>query len=191
MLDSEQDTLPLLERRRAHLVQVATTLLVAEPSSSIAAIAHAAGVSRTTVHAHFAKRDDLLRAVAYEALGSCETAVARAERSPVGSSDRLRLLVDELITVGPQLSFLWRNPSFDHDPELGARWQQVEHRLSGVVADAEKRGAFRANHPTWWNLMALLGVVYVAAENVYLGRVARLDATDYVLTTLGLEGDES
>ena len=149
-------------------------------------VARAAGVSRSTLHARFPSREDLLRAVADKALATAEEVASDA----VGATDAdggLQALVQRLVTIGPQLSFIWRNPSFDHDVELGERWQVVERNLTSVVSRATDRGALGDGRPAWWNVYVLLALVYVAAESIYLGRLAPLDAPRLVLETITAE----
>jgi AcrR family transcriptional regulator len=177
-----------MERRKGQLLAAATEVLVAEPGASMSKVALAAGVSRTTLHARFPTRDDLLREVASQALEVCERAV-REVISTGGEGDTgLERLVVALIPVGPQLSFLWRNPSFDHDVELGGRWSEVEREIGRVISRADDAGELPGGRPVWWDLFTLLALVYVAAESIYLGRLAPNDAPQLVLSTLKGEG---
>jgi TetR/AcrR family transcriptional regulator, mexCD-oprJ operon repressor len=184
MTISDQSPSPLLERRRDELLAAATEVLVAEPGAPLSKVALAAGVSRTTLHARFPTRDDLLREVAKRALEVCERRVDDARSGADAPDGGLARTVDALVEIGPQLAFLWRNPSFDHDADLGERWRRIERELATVIAQAERAGAIRGGRPTWWDVYALLALVYVASENVYLGRLAPLDAPGLVLSTL-------
>ncbi|MEV4256927.1 helix-turn-helix domain-containing protein, partial [Spirillospora sp. NPDC049652] len=50
-------------RSTEEILGAATRHLNAEPTASMAQLAEAAGVSRATLHRHFASREDLLRAL--------------------------------------------------------------------------------------------------------------------------------
>jgi AcrR family transcriptional regulator len=169
-------------RRPPSLLDVATDVLVAEPGATLATIATAAGISRTTLHSHYPSREALLRAVAERAMGLCADAISDAGATTGG--DLLAAVVAALVPVGAHLAFLWRNPSFDHDPELGARWLEIEGDLREVLQVARSAGSLPADLPDWWSVHALFALVYVASENIYLGRLAPLDAPGLVLTTL-------
>ena len=176
-------TLPAPRRRaRPSLLDVAAEVLVADPAASLAEVAEAAGIGRTTLHKHYATRDDLLCAVGHRAIDLWEQAVAGAGGSddPDGG---LRALVAAMIPIGPQLAFMWRTPVFDHISELGERWLAVETRCLAVLKRAQELGSLAAGVPDWWLLQMLYSVVYVAAESVGVGKLAPLDAPGLALGT--------
>jgi AcrR family transcriptional regulator len=167
---------------RPSLLDVAAEVLVADPAASLAEVAEAAGIGRTTLHKHYATREDLLCAVGHRAIELWEQAVAAAGGSddPDGG---LRALVAAMIPIGPQLGFLWRTPAFDHIDELGQRWLAVEARCLAVLKRAQDLGSLAAGVPDWWLLQMLYSVVYVAAESVGVGKLAPLDAPGLALGT--------
>ncbi len=167
---------------RPSLLDVAAEVLVADPAASLAEVAEAAGIGRTTLHKQYATRDDLLCAVGHRAIDLWEQAVAGAGggEDPDGG---LRALVAAMIPIGPQLGFLWRTPVFDHISELGERWLSVEARCLAVLKRAGDLGSLAADVPDWWLLQMLYSVVYVAAESVGVGKLAPLDAPGLALGT--------
>ena len=166
---------------RPSLLDVAAGVLVTDPAASLAEVAEAAGIGRTTLHKHYATRDDLLCAVGHRAIDLWEQAVAGAGGGdPDGG---LRALVTAMIPIGPQLAFLWRTPAFDHVGDLGERWLAVEARCLAVLKRAQDLGALAAGVPDWWLLQMLYSIVYVAAESVGAGKLAPLDAPGLALGT--------
>jgi AcrR family transcriptional regulator len=167
---------------RAALLDVAAEVLVADPAASLAQVAEAAGIGRTTLHKHYATREDLLLAVGHRAMDLWEQAVTGAGGG--GDPDGgLRALVTAMIPIGPQLAFLWRTPAFDHLGELGERWLAVQPSCLAVLKRAQDLGALAAAVPDWWLLQMLYSVVYVAAESVAAGQLAPLDAPGLALGT--------
>jgi AcrR family transcriptional regulator len=167
---------------RPPLLDVAAEVLVTDPAASLAEVAEAAGIGRTTLHKQYATRDDLLRAVGHRAIDLWEGAVAGAGGG--GDPDGgLRALTTAMIPIGPQLAFLWRTPAFDHVSELGERWLAVEARCLAVLKRAQDLGALAAGVPDWWLLQTLYSIVYVAAESVGAGKLAPLDAPGLALRT--------
>jgi AcrR family transcriptional regulator len=169
---------PLLRRATRPLLDVAATVLVSDPAASLAEVAEAAGIGRTTLHKHYATRDDLVRAVGHRAIDLWEQAV-----SAVSGEDGLRDLVAAMIPNGPQLAFLWRTPAFDHDDEIRAREAAVEDRCLAVLRQARDRGILSAAAADWWLLKTLYALIYTAAESVQAGRLAPRDAPELVLDT--------
>jgi AcrR family transcriptional regulator len=173
----------------ASLLDVAVEVLVADPSASLAEVAEAAGIGRTTLHKHYAKRDDLVRAVGHRALDVWEQVIAAADRSDANDGG-LRALAEAMVPIGPYLAFLWRTPVFDHVEDIGARWRNVEPRVLAVLKRAQERGAIRAGVADYWLLQTFYSLVYVAAESVHSGHLAPRDAPDLVVDTFlhGLGG---
>jgi AcrR family transcriptional regulator len=164
------------------LLDVVAQVLVMDPAASLAQVAEAAGISRTTLHKNYATRDDLLRAVGYRAISLWEHAVLEAD-SADGSDGGLRAVTEAMISIGPQLAFLWRTPAFDHDAEVDERWRAVETRGLAVLKRAQAKGVLRADIPDWWLLQTYYGLIYAAAESIRCGRLAPLDAASVLLAT--------
>jgi AcrR family transcriptional regulator len=173
-----------LKTSRPSLLDIAAQTLVARPAASLAEVAEAAGVSRTTLHKHYATREDLLRAVGHRATDLWEAAVdgvAGLSEAPDGG---LSALTAALVPSGPQLAFLWRTPALDGDAELHERSKAVEGRCLAVLRRAQDRGVLRAGVPDWWLLETFYALIYVAAESVDSGHLAPRDAPELALDTL-------
>ena len=67
---------PILRRAARPLLDIAATVLVSDPAASLAEVAEAAGIGRTTLHKYYATREDLVRAVGHRAIDLWEQAVA-------------------------------------------------------------------------------------------------------------------
>ena len=172
---------PVLRRAARPLLDVAAAVLVADPAASLAEVAEAAGIGRTTLHKHYATRDDLVRAVGHRAIDLWEQAVGTVTSDDGGGG--LRELIAAMIPNGPQLAFLWRTPAFDHDDEIRTRWAAAEDRCLAVLKQAQARGVLSASAPDWWLRQTFYALIYTAAESVQAGRLAPHDAPGLVLST--------
>lgn len=174
---------PAAPRRgaRPSLLDVAAAVLVADPAASLAEVAEASGIGRTTLHKHYPTREDLLRAVGARALDLWEDAVGgiTAAEDP----DDLRAVTAAMIPIGPQLAFLWRTPAFDHITDIDDRRCAVEAATAAILKRAQARGMIAADIPDWWLLRTFFSLVYVAAESVQSGHLAPLDAPGFTLNT--------
>jgi AcrR family transcriptional regulator len=169
----------VLRRAARPLLDVAAAVLVADPAASLAEVAEAAGIGRTTLHKHYATRDDLVRAVGHRAIDLWEQAIGTV----TGEDGGLQELIAAMIPNGPQLAFLWRTLAFDHDDEIRAREAAVEDRCLAVLKQAQERGILSAAAADWWLLKTLYALIYTAAESVQAGRLAPCDAPELVLDT--------
>jgi AcrR family transcriptional regulator len=165
------------------LLDLVAEVLLAQPGASLADVATAAGISRTTLHKQYATRDELVRAVGLRATEIWEQAVDRVAAEP-GTETGLRALLAAMIESGPQLTFLWRSPALDEDEELTQRYIALEKRCLVVLDRARSKSVLAAATPDWWLLQTMYALVYTAAEAVQAGKLAPLDAPDLVLTTL-------
>jgi AcrR family transcriptional regulator len=169
--------------RTASLLDVAAEVLVADPAASLAEVAEAAGIGRTTLHKHYPTRNDLLRAVGDRALGLWEQAVAGVAGTGEEPDGGLHAVTAAMIPIGPQLAFLWRTPYFDHVKDIDDRWLPVEAATLAILKRAQDRGVIAAGLPDWWLLRTFFSLIYVAAESVQTGHLAPRDAPGFALHT--------
>jgi AcrR family transcriptional regulator len=164
------------------LLDIAAEVLVDDPAASLAEVAKAAGIGRTTLHKQYATREDLIRATAHRACDVWEQAVGTVNiDDPDGG---LRALVTALVPLGPQLQFLWRTPALEHVQEIRTRLDVLEERQLAVLRHASKLGILAADTPDWWLVRILYAVVYSAADAIFDGTLAPRDAPDIVFDTL-------
>lgn len=82
---------------------------MADPSASLAQVASAAGISRTTLNKHYATRDDLVVAVGRRSLTLVLEAIDAAQGAESGEGrQRLTDPAAAMVPLGAHLSLLWR-----------------------------------------------------------------------------------
>lgn len=165
---------------------MATRVLLAQPTASLADIAKAAGLSRTSLHTRFPTRQALLVALAHEAMDLVAKAYveARLDAENEDVESVLRRLLELTVPLGPRLEFLLRERSLDADREIAARYDALDRPLIDMLRRAQAAGMLRADLAAWWLAAALTGTIYAAWEAVASGRLAPLDAPELVLTTV-------
>lgn len=166
------------------LLTAATAVLLRQPTATLADVAAAVGVSRTTLHSRFPTRQALLVALAQAAMDLVEKAYADARLDDADVPASLARLVELLVPLGPRTEFLLRERSLDAEPELVARYTALDAPLEEFVTRAQRSGQLRADLPAWWLAGALFGGVYTAWEAIADGRLAPRDAPALVLTTV-------
>ncbi|WP_208817652.1 TetR/AcrR family transcriptional regulator [Micromonospora echinofusca] len=168
----------------ATLLEVATRVLLVDPTASLGDVARAAGVSRTTLYARFPTRQALLVALASEAMDLVEQAYAAARLDDGAVEQALRRLVELTVPLGSRVEFLLRERSLDIEPELVARYEQLDAPVIALMRRAQIAGQVRADLPAWWMATAVIGAVSTAWEAIADGRLAVRDAPSLVLDTV-------
>lgn len=166
------------------LLDVATRVLLQSPTASLAEIAAAAGVSRTTLHQRYPTRQDLLVALALEAMDLVRQAYADARPDEGSAREAIERVVDRMVPLGPRLEFLLRERSLDAEEEVNRRYADLDAPLVVLVTRGQAAGELRADLPAWWLVASLVGAVYAAWEAIADGRLAPRDATGLVLTSV-------
>jgi AcrR family transcriptional regulator len=176
------------------LLTAATQVLLHHPTASLAEVAAQTGVSRTTLYSRFPTRQALLVGLAQAAMDLVEKAYVDA-RLDEGPSDGappddtwveagLLRVVEQLVPLGERVEFLMRERSLDAEPELVARYAELDRPLVAFVTRAQETGALRRGLPAWWIVASLVGSVYAAWEAIADGALAPRDAPALVLGTV-------
>ena len=165
-------------RVKRSLLDVVAEVLVADPGASLGEIAEAAGISRTTLHNHYATRDDLLCAAGSRVLDLWEDAVSKIEDGPDGG---LNALTTALLPLCPQVLFVYRNAGLEKLPGLAGRWDAGDEGVIAVMKRAEERGVLTPGLSESWLLSSYTSLLIAASGEVRAGRLAPLDAPGRVL----------
>jgi AcrR family transcriptional regulator len=166
------------------LLTAATQVLLRQPTASLADIAAATGISRTTLHSRFPTRQALLVGLAQAAMDLVEKAYVEARLDDGEVLASLRRVVEVMMPLGERVGFLMRERSLDVEPELTARYTALDRPLADFVARAQQAGALRADLPAWWVAASLTGAVFTAWEAIADGWLAPRDAPELVLRTV-------
>jgi AcrR family transcriptional regulator len=161
------------------LLDAAVRHAMRHPRASLAELAAAGGVSRTTLFKAFPTRDQLFHAMGVRAIR-----VVIDRLAPVAESGDLAELVAALLPVGPELDFLWRTPAFDQDERIGTLFQEYERQFEQVLTRSRAAGEVRDGLAMPWLAQLVQSVCYVAWQEVEAGRLARLDAPGQALEAL-------
>jgi AcrR family transcriptional regulator len=165
------------------LPRVAAALAL-DPALSLAELAAAVGVSRTTLFTRYASRDALLAALAQDALALVAQAYQEAGVAAPNADALavLRRLTEALLPLGPRMAFLVR--ALQQDPALAAQVAALDTPLLALLQRARSQGQLRADLNPRWLLACLDAALVTAWEEMEAGALAPLDAADAVLNLL-------
>jgi AcrR family transcriptional regulator len=173
------------ERNVTAILDAAEALLEGRAPATIAAVATEAGVSRVTVYAHFATREELLEAVVQRAV---ERAAATFDAARPGEGPPLAAL-ERVIAAG------WRE--LEHNAAMAQAAAEhlspaaltrshgaAQHRLRELVERGRAAGDFRTDVPTDWLVTATLALMHACADEVRAGRIDPEAALRILATTI-------
>ncbi|MEU8579905.1 TetR/AcrR family transcriptional regulator [Streptomyces sp. L500] len=165
--------------RREHVLRAAAALLPRKATASMDEIAKAAGISRATLHRHFAGRDALVRALEKLGIEQFERALDEARLDEGDATGAVRRLIEKAEPVAGILSFLYtENQLFEGEVNEG--WNRLDARVHALFLRGQEEGAIRVDLSPAWLTDALYGLIASGAWAVQDGRVAAKDLTRMV-----------
>ncbi|UQA96446.1 TetR/AcrR family transcriptional regulator [Streptomyces halobius] len=160
---------------RERVLKEAAALLTRRATTSMDEIARAAGISRATLHRHFAGRDALIRAVEDLGIEQFTQAMDTARLDDGDAADALRRLIAEAEPVAGVLAFLFTENQLFEGGEVNAGWARLDDRLAALFRRGQEQGDFRIDLSASWLTEAFYGLLGAGAWAVHEGRVARND----------------
>lgn len=168
---------------REDVLRAAARTLSRNGSASMGEVATAAGISRATLHRHFAGRDALVLALEQLCLAECESAIVAACITEGRASEALVRVIAETERAAPLLSFLITQDQLFFEG-MHEGWQGMEDQLRALFARGQEAGEFRIDMSTTWLFDALLSLIASGVWAVQFGRVAANDYRSMVLDLL-------
>ncbi|MET8562788.1 helix-turn-helix domain-containing protein [Streptomyces flaveolus] len=160
---------------RDHVLRSAAALLTRKSTATMDEVAKAAGISRATLHRHFAGRDALVRALEQLGIAECEGALDRARPEEGSAAEAVRRLVREIQPAAGLLAFLYgESPLWEGDRQ-NEGWQRLDARIGALFQRGQRDGEFRIDLSPVWLTEALYGLIASCAWATLDGRVASRD----------------
>lgn len=169
---------------RERVLKEAAALLTRRASTSMDEIARAAGISRATLHRHFAGRDALIRALEEHGIARFAQAMDTARLDEGDAPAALRRLIREAEPVAAVLGFLFTENQLFEDGEINAGWAELDARITALFRRGQEDGDFRLDLSAAWFTEAFYGLLGAGAWSVHEGRVARNDLTHSIAELL-------
>ncbi|MEV8115999.1 TetR/AcrR family transcriptional regulator [Streptomyces xiamenensis] len=163
----------MMNEREAMLL-AAADFLGRRPNATIPEIAKAMGVSRATLHRHFAGRTELLQALSDMAAQKLLDAVTGARTTEGSGTSAVRRLVIAVEDSAPFLALLY---SFSQDdvPHVHPVWDEVDATIRALFERGQRSGEFTLGLTATWLTEAFYSLVAGAAWAVQSGRCAQRD----------------
>ncbi|MFF0477621.1 TetR/AcrR family transcriptional regulator [Streptomyces sp. NPDC004284] len=176
------------ERSRAAILDAATSLLSEQPDAGLAAVATRAGVTRQTVYAHFASREDLVGAVIDRVTQEAMAAMDAAELDAGPASAAVLRLLDIGWQTFERHTALLRAATptaAEHGGDrAGADHEPVTDRLLRLIERGQRAGEFDPDQSPAWLVAATIALGHAAGEEAAAGRVPRDEAAASLRTSV-------
>jgi AcrR family transcriptional regulator len=169
-------------RTRRAILSAAASVLARDRTATLADIAEAADVGRSTLHRYFADRDELVRAAIDDSFQVLTQSVTGAAIHEGPAMDALRRLVAALVDTGDRLLFLFGDTRTLEGVDLGTA--QSEDHLADLVRRGQQEGVFDPEITPYWFEQVLHALVYTACLAASEGKMPRHGVTATVIRTL-------
>lgn len=167
-----------------HVLRAAAALLTRKSTATMDEVAKAAGISRATLHRHFAGRDALVRALESLGIEECRAALDAARLDEGTASEAVRRLVAAVEPVAGLLAFLYTENQLFEGEEQNAGWTRLDDRISALFRRGQLSGEFRIDLTPAWLTEALYGLLASGAWMVQSGKGAPKDFQHMIVELL-------
>lgn len=169
-------------RTRRAILSAASSVLARDWSATLAEIADAAEVGRTTLHRYFPDRETLIKAAVEDSVEAIASSTAEAAIHEGPPLEAMRRLVAALVEVGDRLMFLFGDPrvletyGVENDPPL-------EDPVVALIRRGQEEKVFDPEVSPVWIRHVLWALVYTGLEEAESGRLPRHGITATVIRT--------
>ncbi|GAA3718558.1 TetR/AcrR family transcriptional regulator [Nonomuraea antimicrobica] len=170
-------------RTRRAILDAALSALSKNAAASMADIAAAAGVGRTTIHRYFPERSDLLSAIGTHLLERIEVATVRARLDEGPADEALERVCQEYFELEDVLLFAFENPQMTDwtgwDDET-----ESDRALLRLIERGREEGTIDAGQPAAWLTEVMWSLLYSAWQHTRGQHASKHAALELSLRTL-------
>ncbi|GAA2691191.1 MULTISPECIES: TetR/AcrR family transcriptional regulator [Nonomuraea] len=168
--------------RRAILAAAASTL-ARDRKATLADIAEAAQVGRSTVHRYFPDRKELMEAAIVDAFQAVEDSTREAVIDQGPALEAMRRLISALVDVGDQLAFLFGDPRLLEEYTAAFEPDMTVPTTIGLIERGQAEGVFDPSLSPEWIQHVLWALTYTGWEAAEKGELPRHGVTAVVIRT--------
>ncbi|MCX2714076.1 TetR/AcrR family transcriptional regulator [Mycolicibacterium sp. J2] len=168
-------------RTRRAIIDAAVTVIAGNPAATMADIAAAAGVGRSTLHRYFSERSDLMRAVALHVHAVSTAAIAAADPACGPVDAALRRVVESQLDLGPIVLYIYTDPTLLADPELAAHLDTGDEAIVEVLARATADGPV---YPPGWARRVFWALLLTGYDAIRQDGIPRHQVVDAIMSSL-------
>lgn len=167
-------------RTRAAILGAAVDVLSDDPAASLADIASAADVGRSTLHRYFPERMDLIKAVARHVHALSNASMEHAEPDCGPPVEALRRVVEGQLDLGPIVNFVYSDPTIAADPEMRAHLDGGDEKIVEIL---DRLADVGPTSPTQWPRRVFWALLQAGYEAMRDGN-PRVQVVDAIMASL-------
>lgn len=175
-------------RTRHAILASAASVLARNRVATLADIAEAAGVGRSTLHRHFSDREELINAVVEDSLAVINQSIDEAAIGQGPPAEAMRRLVAAMLDVAHRLMFLWGDPrvleAFEKPAEDEESTEPAPRSVLNMIERGQAEGVFDPELSADWIQNVLWAIVYTGVDHVDKGLLPRHGVYAVVIRTL-------
>lgn len=160
-------------RTRRAILGAAAEVLAQDRAATLAEIAKAAQVGRSTLHRYFPDRDVLVQAAIADAYLVIQQSVQDAAVGDGPPLEGLRRLVAALVGTGGRLLFLYGDPRVLDGFDAGDESDSVAQMVTDLIGRGQAEGVFDPTVSVEWIQDTLWALVYTGCDSAGRGVLPR------------------
>ncbi len=177
------------------MLLAAADFLSRRPNATQDEIAKAVGVSRATLHRHFAGREELLHGLLSAAADTMHEALRNADLERGDCTSAAERLVAASMESAPYLALMYTLSQDEIPASTYPIWEEIDAAVTGLFERGQSSGEFTTRMSPIWMSEALFSLVAGAVWAVRSGRCAQRDfpqmITRMLLSGIGTGGTAS
>ncbi|GAB3013275.1 TetR/AcrR family transcriptional regulator [Streptomyces pseudoechinosporeus] len=171
-------------RTRRAILGAAAEVLAQDRAATLADIAKAAQVGRSTLHRYFPDRDVLVKAAVADAYLVIQQSIQDAAVGEGPPLEALRRLVAAMVDAGDRLLFLYGDSSVLEGFEAGDEPDSVAQMMADLIKRGQAEGVFDADIAVQWIQDTLWALVYTGCDSASRGVLPRHGVATAVIRML-------
>ncbi|MFE2291393.1 TetR/AcrR family transcriptional regulator [Streptomyces sp. NPDC059452] len=165
-------------RTRRAILGAAAEVLARDRAATLADIAEAAEVGRSTLHRYFPDRDVLVKAAVADAYLVIQQSIQDAAVDEGPPLEALRRLVAAMVDTGDRMVFLYGDSRVledfgEGDEEAGDGPDSVSRMMTGLIERGQADGVFAPDLAVQWVQDTLWALVYAGCDAAGRGVLPR------------------
>ncbi len=162
-------------RNREAVIEAAIIALAVDPNASMADIAAAAGLGRTTVYRHFDTREELIGALFERVVSEAQTATRTVIDDGGDAATTLRSLGPVMVEIGVRFRFLHSHLELGAEAFANSK-EMSDDPVRTFLLEAQRTGELRDDAPVGWMQSLMQSTAIATMDEVLAGRLGHADA---------------